>query len=197
MTRRDDAKKIREAAAKIAFDRPHFGPEPHPIPNPEENTSSTTRIANYSKGLKRDMSNVIVDNAAYMSLLDALTSGNPADFEDIILDMSFPEPANRGNKKLTNPLSGLAFDLEGPDAHAIALLKDNATDLDDPNSYEPFPSHPLLETDETAGEMVELYWMALLRDIDFTEYSNNNLVKQQTSYLTYQISMVRKTIMER
>ncbi|HSF51276.1 MAG TPA: vanadium-dependent haloperoxidase [Nitrososphaeraceae archaeon] len=185
MTRHDDTRRIRREAADIAFNRPHFGPEPHPIPNPEENTFPTTRIANYSKGLKRENNDIIVDHDAYQSLLDALDTGDPADFEKIVLDMGFGmPPAQRGNKKLTNPLAGLAFDLEGPDGHAIALLKKNATKLDDPNSYEPFPSHPLLETDETAGEMVELYWMALLRDIDFKDYSNNDLVKEASEELS-------------
>jgi membrane-associated phospholipid phosphatase len=185
MTRHDDARQKRRDAADIAFNRPHFGPEPHPIPNPEEN-NFPIRIANYSKGLARETQNeIIVDHDAYESLLTALRSGDPADFEQIILDSSFGmPPAQRGNKKLTNPISGLAFDLEGPDAHAIALLKKNATNLDDPNSYEPFPTHPLLVSNETAGEMVELYWMALLRDIDFTDYSNNDLVEEATEELS-------------
>jgi hypothetical protein len=142
-------------------------------------------IANYSKGLIHDANLGEVDDNSYQSLLDALISGNPADFEQIMLDTSFSQMGERGNKKLTNPLSGLAFDLEGPDAHAIALLKQGSTpDLTDPNNYEPFPLPPKLDSEEIAGEMVELYWMALLRDVDFRDYSNNNLVEKAADELS-------------
>jgi hypothetical protein len=186
MTRQDDARQKRRNAADIAFDRPHFGPEPHPIPNTQTMEDTFPKhIANYSKGLIHDANLGEVDDNSYQSLLDALISGNPADFEQIMLDTSFSQMGERGNKKLTNPLSGLAFDLEGPDAHAIALLKQGATpDLTDPNNYEPFPLPPKLDSEEIAGEMVELYWMALLRDVDFTDYSNNNLVQEAADELS-------------
>ena len=183
MTRQQDARQKRIDAADIAFNRPHFGPEPHPIPNPQTMEDTFPKhIANYSKGLIHDPNFGEVDDNSYQSLLDALISGNPADFENIQLDSSFTN--GRGNKKLTNPLSGLAFDLEGPDAHAIALLKQGATDLINPNSYESFPLPPKLDSEEIAGEMIELYWMALLRDVDFTDYSNNDLVEEAADELS-------------
>lgn len=185
MTRHDDARQKRRDAADIAFNRPHFGPEPHPIPNPQTMEDTFPKhIANYSKGLIHDANFGEVDDNSYKSLLDALISGNPADFEQIKLDTSFSDEGERGNKKLTNPLAGLAFDLEGPDAHAIALLKQGATDLTDPNSYEPFPLPPKLDSAEIAGEIAELYWMALLRDVDFTDYSNNDLVEEAADHLS-------------
>jgi membrane-associated phospholipid phosphatase len=186
LTRQDDAKQKRRDAADIAFNRPHFGPEPHPIPNTQtmEDTFRPKYIGNYSKGLKHDPTSGEVIENSYESLLNALRSGNPADFEQIMLDTSFSQMGERGNKKLTNPLSGLAFDLEGPDAHAVALLKQGATDLTDPNSYEPFPPPPKLDSEEIAGEMVELYWMALLRDVDFTDYTNNDLVEKAAEELS-------------
>ena len=183
MTRQSDARQKRINAADIAFNRPHFGPEPHPIPNPQTMEDTFPKhIGNYSKGLIHDINMGEVDDTSYQSLLDALISDNPTDFENIQLDSSFS--GARGNKKLTNPLSGLAFDLEGPDAHAIALLKQGATDLDDPNSYEPFPLPPKLDSAEIAAEMIELYWMALLRDVDFIDYSQNNLVREAAEQLT-------------
>jgi membrane-associated phospholipid phosphatase len=74
-------------------------------------------------------------------MLRALASGQPYFFGRIPLG---------GTRRLVNPQSGLAFDLEGPDSHALKI-----------------PPAPRLDSQEAAGEMVELYWMALLRDVNF------------------------------
>jgi hypothetical protein len=76
---------------------------------------------------------------SYKALLRALATGRKQDFEAIPIGLG---------AKLTNPQSGLAFDLEGPDSHSISLR----------------PA-PALSSPEAAGELVELYWMALARDI--------------------------------
>ena len=55
-----------------------------------------------------------------------------------------------GGEKLVNPLAGLAFDLEGTDSHQLAIP--------------PFPS---LASRDLADQAVELYWMALCRDVNF------------------------------
>jgi len=49
-------------------------------------------------------------------------------------------------------MAGLAFDLEGPDSHACSI-----------------PPAPRFDSAEEAGEMVELYWIALARDVPFTD----------------------------
>lgn len=183
--RKPDARQKRIDAADIAFNRPHFGPDPAPIPNPDVGEDTfPNHIANYSKGLKHNQIGE-VDAASYQSLLDALTSGNFATYDTIQLDTSFSGPGKRGNKRLTNPIAGETFDLEGPDAQAIALLKQGATNLTDPASYEAFPKPPLLDSPEAAAEMIELYWMSILRDINFTEYKpTNDLVKKATQELS-------------
>jgi hypothetical protein len=104
------------------------------------------RIGNYSKGLPHNSFGE-VDPNAYQSLLDALDSGDPADFNAIILD---------GPNKLTNPQSGLAFDLEGADTHEITV-----------------PPAPALASAEQGSEGVENYWMSLLRDVNFLDYGSN------------------------
>ena len=178
--RHDLAKKIRTDATDIAHNRPHLGPALEGNPNGEEKRNPTF-IANYSKGLVHK-GNGEVETTSYDSLLNAIKTGVPQDFKDIILDDSFKN--NRGNKKLTNPQAGLAFDLEGPDGHAIALLKKGAINLKDSNSYEAFPDPPLFDGPEAAGEMVELYWMALLRDVKFTDFDTNNMVKDAAEELS-------------
>jgi hypothetical protein len=101
------------------------------------------RIGNYHKALPHDASGE-VDAAAYALLLAAVGSGEPGDFEAIPLG---------GGAKLTNPQSGMAFDLQGADGQALAI-----------------PPAPALASAEAAGEMVELYWAALLRDVPFADY---------------------------
>ena len=88
-----------------------------------------------------------VNVRAYQSLLDALTSGDPADFEHIMLG---------GPRHLTNPQAGLAFDLEGTDSHNLTV-----------------PAAPTLASAQNAAEMVEMYWASLLRDVPFTSYSTH------------------------
>ena len=59
-----------------------------------------------------------------------------------------------------NPQSAYAFDLEGIDSHQLTMR----------------PA-PAFASAEEAGEMVELYWMSLLRDTDFAHYNTGLAVK--------------------
>lgn len=108
-----------------------------------------SRIGNYTKGLPHDPVGE-VDPGAYEALLGALRSGDPDDFERIPL---------AGRRKLVNPQAGLAYELEGYDPQQLAM-----------------PPAPALGSAEAAGEMVELYWMALLRDVPFERYAGDPLV---------------------
>ncbi len=105
-----------------------------------------TKIANFSKGLPHNSLGE-VDLAAYATLIAALKSGKPADFNAITLGL--------GNK-LTNPQSGLAFDMEGPDSHQLAI-----------------PPAPTIAGAQGGGELTELYWMALARDVNFIDYDSD------------------------
>jgi hypothetical protein len=107
------------------------------------------RVASYSKGLPHDNLGH-VDPAAYAALLKAVSSGQHADFESIPLG---------GQRKLVNPQAAFAFELHGPDSHALAL-----------------PPAPAFASPEMAGELVELYWMALTRDIPYSEYATHPLI---------------------
>lgn len=113
------------------------------------------RIGNYSKGLPHNNLGE-VDPNAYNALLDALSSARTEDFEKLV--MGCPDPARQ--RKLVNPQAGVAFDLEGADSHHLAI-----------------PPGPLFSSADQAGEIVELYWMALLRDVPFTEYGTNALAQ--------------------
>ena len=109
------------------------------------------KIGSYTKALPHNQLGE-VDLAAYETLVRARTTQNPDDFEKIQLGLG---------RKLTSPQAGLAMDLEGPDSHHVTM-----------------PPPPRFASAEEAGEMVELYWMALLRDVNFTEWDSNPLVAQ-------------------
>jgi hypothetical protein len=146
-TRRTEAYAVREEAAELAALRPH----PDHFNNGEESdyrnpSNQLSYIANFSKALPHTRLGEVVRDA-YLALLKALYSGDPDHFEQI--------PMGRPNGlDLTNPQAGLAFDLEGPDAQAVTI-----------------PPAPRIDSLEGMGEMGELYWMALLRDVSFIDYN--------------------------
>lgn len=109
-----------------------------------------SRFASYSKGLPHDSIGEVLPGA-FAALTGALASGHPDDFEAIPLG---------GARRLVNPQAGLAFDTEGADPHQLAI-----------------PPAPRFDSAEEAGEMVELYWMALLRDVPFVDWHRSPLVR--------------------
>jgi len=141
--RRLSALATREKAARLAASRPH--PE-HFNNNDEVNYPDRPFIGNYSKSLRHDALGD-PEPISYGTLLRALESGDPGDFEELLLA---PNAI-----KLTNPQAGLAFDVEGPDAQALTQ-----------------PPAPRFDSKQTAAEMGELYWMALARDVHFANYAS-------------------------
>lgn len=115
-------------------------------PNNGDEDLYPNRIGNYSKGLPHQPNGEVVP-AAYNAMLAAIASGLPAAFEQIPLG---------GTVKLTNPQAGYAYDLEGADSYSMVQ-----------------PPPPAFASREIAAEMAENYWMALLRDVPFTEYASN------------------------
>jgi hypothetical protein len=156
--RRDTARNKRVQAADIAYNRVH----PCHVNNCEEHTYPY--VASYSKALQHDGNGDVLP-ASYQSLLHALATRNPADFEAIQLG---------GTLRLTSPQAGLAFDLEGRDAQAVAL-----------------PPAPRIDSAQNSSEMAELYWMALARDVHFNDYSWNGLIQQAIQSLNTEFSDFR------
>ncbi len=136
-----------------AFQRSRFLP-PHPDNGDEERYSS--RFASYSKGLPHYPNGEPI-LTHYNALLAALQSGLAADFEAVTLG---------GERKFVNPQAAYAFTLEGADPHAIAMT----------------PA-PTFKSAEAAGEMEELYWMSLVRDVRFDQYGSDSTVAQAISRL--------------
>ncbi len=115
------------------------------------------KIASYTKGLPHNERGE-VDLAAYAALVKALDTGQPADFEAIPLG---------GQLKFANPQAAYAFELEGPDPHQFVM-----------------PAPPAFKSAEIAGEMIELYWQALTRDVPFAEYGSHALTNAAAADLS-------------
>lgn len=105
-------------------------------------------IGSFSKCLRHDALGV-VDPAAYRALVKATETGRAADFAAIPLG---------GAAKLANPQAAFAFSLAGGDSHSFDM-----------------PAPPAFSSAWEAGEMVELYLHAQLRDLPFEEYAASPL----------------------
>lgn len=153
--RAEDAEKLRVRVAEIEGDKVS-------IPNHRDNGDEelyVRKFASYSKCMKHDPVTGEPDLHAYNALFGAITSGRFSDFEALFANghMGSADPSKQ--RRLVNPVSSYGYDLEGTDSHQLIL-----------------PPAPKFASAEEAGEMVELYWMALLRDIDFASYNTDATV---------------------
>ncbi|KAI0561250.1 vanadium-dependent bromoperoxidase 1 [Gracilaria domingensis] len=166
---------VREQAALLAKSRPH----PIHVANAEELRyripfdgsaiqGMPSHIASYTKGLPHDLeTGVLVNPNDFQTFIRAMDSGDKFSIKEIPLGPQIPEP--RFTSGIAGPGTdvrawesmgaGNTFDLEGPDAQSVTM-----------------PPAPTLDSDELVTEITECYWMALLRDISFSEFSTNNLV---------------------
>lgn len=121
---------------------------------PEQTTNGDDRryrrdnyYASFTKTLEHNQYGE-VDPRAYKRLLKAQKTGKESHFNAIPQDPI----AERG---LANPQGGLRYIYAGLDGHATRMR----------------PA-PAFRSAETAGEMGELYWQAMTRDIPFNQYDN-------------------------
>src|SRR5262245_38539649 len=123
------------------------GDFPEPQNNGDED-SFPLGLVSFSKALPHNKLGE-VDQSAYRMLLQAVNSGAPSDFDRIPL---------AGTARLANPQSAFAFNLEGTDAWSLLA-----------------PPPPRFADEEFAAEMTECYWLALTRDVPFSQYGNEPL----------------------
>lgn len=175
-TRVARARDLRKAVADITARLP----QPRHETNGEEGTYPNYPYqANYTKALPKraDVGGradvVEADYRKYLAVLNDALANRPANFCDI------PFPAG-GKRKQTNPQSGIAFDLEGYDPHSVNLhFLFRNTSPNRLSSLRPAPRIDGLDPSgggagadhENAAEMIELYWMALVRDLHFRDYA--------------------------
>lgn len=152
LQRRDKAFQIRRNAALFQKNLPLPN---HPCNGDEE--LYPNKIGNFSKTLPHNELGEVNINA-YMSLIKALMTGNPDNFESIILG---------GVVKLANPQASYAYDLVGPDSHHLSMI---------------IP--PSFNSAWIASEMAEDYWSALARDVAFIDYDTNPITNEAASDLS-------------
>jgi hypothetical protein len=122
-----------------------------PLPRHPDNGDDLlyrNKIASYSKGMPHNHLGE-VDPNAYATYIHALETGSFADFEAV------PHP---GGMTQRDPQLSYTFELLGADSHSFAIR----------------PA-PTFNSAEIAGEMVELYWQGLTRDVLFAEYDSHPL----------------------
>jgi hypothetical protein len=133
-----------------------FAAAPAQVDNGDEKRYAD-KSGTYTKGILQSGIG-LVDLAAYATFKSALSSGNPADFEKIVLG---------GPRTLNGPQGGLAFYLACEDSSQFTA-----------------PPAPALASEAYAAELVELYWASLLRDVAFTDYPTNNVAMQAATELS-------------
>lgn len=122
-----------------------------------DETNFPNYVGCYTKGLPHNQSGE-VDSTAYQTVLRAVSSGLPSDFQNI----------DRGSgMKLSDPEAAFAFEMVGLDSHCLAC-----------------PAPPSVASAEGASEMVELYWHALARDTAFGDYLTSPTIAAASQELT-------------
>jgi PAP2 superfamily len=117
---------------------------------------STIDAANFSKSLPHDGSGAV--NVEALKKLEAATqSGRIADWEALPVTNEI---------RLVNPLAAYAWEGD-PLAKEVIQL----------------PPFPKLDSIELAEQALELYWMALLRDVPLWDYARNSLVRDALAEL--------------
>ncbi|HEV2764127.1 MAG TPA: vanadium-dependent haloperoxidase, partial [Pyrinomonadaceae bacterium] len=152
--RRQQARKLRDDMAKE-----NMQTTPSHVtqtPNSDDDTYADKR-GSYSKGLPHNPDGTVA-LAAYNQMVKALSTGAQGDFNAIPMG---------GARKLTNPQGGLAFEMEGGDSHSFVQ-----------------PPAPAFNSREEVAEIVENYWMALLRDVPFDDYALHPLANQAAADLS-------------
>jgi hypothetical protein len=124
------------------------------------------RIGNYSKGLIHNSAGE-VDPNAYNAYLEAISSGRFSDFEALRDFLGCPDPTRQ--RPFVHLEGANAFELLGTDSAQLTM-----------------PPAPAFASAEEASEMVELYWMALLRDVNFDDYATNSLAQEAADDLSNQ-----------
>lgn len=172
LPRRETSRQRRDAAARKDARRGSGVT----LPNGEETAYDLSFALNFHKGLPHDTSGV-VHAESYRAYAGAVANHDSSAIEGLPLGQNRSDPganpavpsatnperftqgapAGAGYRKLTSPLTGHVFETQGGDAGAFAIA----------------PA-PVLASDELAAEMAELYAMALLRDVPFTEIESGS-----------------------
>tara|TARA_B110000008_G_C16976752_1_gene566209 strand:+ start:2754 stop:4520 length:1767 start_codon:yes stop_codon:yes gene_type:complete len=143
--RRSAAHEIRKEAAQLAFDRDH----PQHKNNGDESRYSQAQYAmSFTKGLEHNSDTGLIEHKSdFEDFRSAIDLGRVEAFTSSV-------PVDKQKKRQWEaPTAGTVFSLQGPDAQSVTMA----------------PA-PALGSKELAYEMAEVYELAILRDIPFTNF---------------------------
>ena len=110
-------------------------------------------LASFTKGLPHDALGE-VNQSQYKKYKSALKNKNFRELDNL----------NTGIRPFVNPQSGVSHSLQGVDPTTVRM-----------------PPAPAFDSAELASEMIELYWQAILRDINFIDYETDSDVAAAVS----------------
>ncbi|MEO0361716.1 MAG: hypothetical protein AAF322_11430, partial [Pseudomonadota bacterium] len=159
-----EAKRLRDIATEFS----RRIPQAQTRANGEEEDHADVFPANFTKGLQHDeKSGLIEDPADYRCFVEAINAPDDTLFEKqvenadpgrFVCEVEGADPVQwRGWE---SPRAGHVYELEGPDPGAVGMA----------------PA-PRVGSSELAAEMAEVYGLALLRDMPFTEIAKGGCKK--------------------
>jgi len=110
-------------------------------------------VTNFGKALEHDGDGVPTEEA-YRSLVEAVEDGSVEAFNDIVREEGDGRP-----RRLVQPHASRSFQKAGGDPHMLQIRP-----------------HPSFSSDQSGAEMVELYWRALCRDVQYGDYGSDATV---------------------
>ena len=129
-------------------------------------------IASFTKGLNHNSMGEVsnpLDFDQFLNVIQDSLNDTPDYSSSLSLFESLPIASgiSDGDKaKLVNPVCGLSYDSEGLDAFNRNI-----------------PPAPRMDSLNGAAEIAELYWMYLMRDVNFTDYNEENIAEDAVSDL--------------
>jgi hypothetical protein len=157
--RRDQAYKVRMAAATKAREREH---PVHRANGDEQRYASANYAMSFTKGLRHDSTTGLLESKAdFEDFRQAIDEGFIDPFTSLVRASS-PTPHRR--RPWEAPTAGVVYELQGPDPQAVTMA----------------PA-PALGSDELAYEMAEVYELALLRDHPLASFSDATVTAQVTA----------------
>ncbi|MEM9224061.1 MAG: bromoperoxidase [Pseudomonadota bacterium] len=161
------AKKMRDLMTEAS----RLHPQATTRTNGEEADHGHPFPANFTKGLQHNQNGLLAEAADYRCFVEAINAPDPTLFEkdvEIADDSHYNCPEKitcKGKMKVEwrgweSPRAGHVYDLQGPDAGAVGMA----------------PA-PRVGSSELAAEMAEVYSLAILRDVPFTEICNGGGTK--------------------
>ena len=179
--RRQESYRIREEAAELARSRVH---PIHRANGDEQRYADEHYPMSFTKGLEHDEETGLVKNPAHFEAFrKAINEG----FIDAFTENVTVPPVGK-RRQWEAPTAGFVFDLEGPDAQAVTM-----------------PPAPELGSKELTFEMAEVYELALVRDVPFSDFAagggntklQGSIGRLNTLYKEYKGGLKRPRITEK